>query len=945
MESFIKDTIDKLYNIYGNNISDVKILLPSSRARLFFNQELASKLKDKPIWQPNFFSVDSLTKKVTSLSITTPFRLVVELYSVYSKYHNETFDKFYYWGDMLVRDFDTIDNYMVDAKQLFVNINDLKVIDNHFDFLDEQQKEMVLKFWSVFSLKTENSKHQKSFLTIWNTLLPIYTEYKELLRKNNIGYKGMIYREAVEKLDAGFNEELFDADSVFVFIGFNALSKSEKKIFKHLQDKYTTHFFWDYDSYYINDKRQEAGVFVRSNISMFGDECTDLNHDNFVKPKEITIINSPSVSLECKYVWTFLEELQKKGYKLGRETAIVLTNEDMLLPVMYSIPESIDKFNVTSGFSISQTSAYSFLEYLIALQNNKKNEPNVATSFYYKDVMAIFNHPYFNMLLDSASRGIVMNRSVSIKKEALIYVSQDKLSEVELCRTLFKDISTSKDMSSYIVDIFTFILSKLPNNESRKERREFISSIITTIETTQNTIDNCEVNVSIGIFLSLLRKHISSESISFMGEPLLGVQVMGILETRNIDFENVLILSVNEDNFPGINAGKSFIPNSLRWGYELPTPYHSEAMYSYYFYRLIQRAKRIHITYCSKSEGMTSGEPSRYIHQLKLESPHKSTIIERSLSLSVSIEKNELPFGEKTPEVMAQLEDYFTGKKKLSASSLYKYIRCPYSFYLRYVKNIKESKVISEVIEATDFGQFVHHSLEKIYVDVIDKNKELKSELKKIDDNTIKDIAIEFISEISKMDKEEFTGQAYTLLNFVCQYVRNVINYDIKNCDFRHHGHEVEIENSFKIVIDGVEKNVYFRGFIDRIDILNSGLYRFIDYKTGAENLEIASIESLFDITEKKSSIAIMQILLYGVLAKHDIKPALYFTRSMNKPKYDPTIIIGKVPLNCFSQVEEQYKEMLSYKLTELFDSSTSFTCTPEVSTCEYCDYRVICNR
>ncbi|MFI3261657.1 MAG: PD-(D/E)XK nuclease family protein [Rikenellaceae bacterium] len=948
--SFIKETIDKLYEIYGEQVSEIKVLLPSSRAQLFFNRDLSAKLTGKPIWQPNFYSVNSLTKKITSLTATTPFRLITELYKVYKEYHhNETFDQFYYWGDMLVKDFDTIDNYMVDAKLLLVNINDIKVIENEFDYLSEEQAEMVRRFWKVFTPTEEGySSHKQSFLTIWNTLYPIYEKYKAELRKNGIGYKGMIYREAAEKLESGvdedfFEEGYFDKGSIFAFIGFNALSKSEKKLFKHIQEHYTTHFFWDYDDYYVTDKKQEAGLFVRSNIAEFGEECVDISRDNFSKKKDITIINSPSVSLECKYVWNFLKNLYAEKGKLGSETAVVLTNEEMLLPVMYSIPEEIEYFNVTSGFSISQTAAYSFLEYLIKLQVNKKVDSKSEVSFYYKDVLSVFNHPYFLLLLDEQQREKVILISEMINSDSQIYVNQQNFELFGDLNKIFDNVKSPAVMSGYIVEIFTFVIERLPNDDTRKERREFINSIIEATQTTNNTIDNCDVDVPMAIFLSLLRKHISSQSISFMGEPLLGVQVMGILETRNLDFENILLLSVNEDNFPGTNVGKSFIPNSLRWGYQLPTPYHSEAMYSYYFYRLIQRAKNVHITYCSKSEGTTSGEPSRYIHQLKLESPFRDTVVEKSLSLSVNIEKNEVSIAEKDEKIYGELKRFLGGDKILSPSALYSYISCPYKFYLRYIKGLQEPKEISETLDSRDFGNIVHDTLRIIYDNEIDKDKDIKTELEKISDDRIKELVESLVSKVVKIEVENFTGQINTLLSFMCKGVRNVLNYDLANPDFKSYKHEDNISNFVEINIAGQPCKLKIAGRIDRIDILNNGNYRYIDYKTGGMHLKTSSVSSLFDIENKSNSIAIMQVFLYAYLTEQEVVPALYFTREMNKAKYNHKIIVGKDEVNVFSSVKEEFGEVLKGKLEELFDRTVPFNCTTEPTTCEYCVYKNLC--
>ncbi|MFI3268683.1 MAG: PD-(D/E)XK nuclease family protein, partial [Rikenellaceae bacterium] len=791
----------------------------------------------------------------------------------------------------------------------------------------------------------KKSRHKESFLTIWNTLLPIYNEYKENLRENGIGYKGMIYREAAEKLENGFDEQLFDKDSVFAFIGFNALSKSEKKLFKHIQEHYTAHFFWDYDNYYVLDKKQEAGLFVRSNMADFGEECKDLERDNFTQNKDITIIDSPSVALECKYVWTFLKDLYAKNGKLGAETAIVLTNEEMLLPVMYSIPEDIEHFNVTSGFSISQTAAYSFLEYIIKLQTNKKVDSQQEVSFYYKDVLAIFNHPYFLLLLTVEEKKAIVLITEKINSESQIYVNQEVLDVFDSLVKIFNNVSSVAVMSEYIVNIFTHIIDNLPDDDTKKERREFINAIITATQTTQNTIDNCDVKMTISIFLSLLRKHISVQSISFLGEPLLGVQVMGILETRNIDFENVLILSVNEDNFPGTIVGKSFIPNSLRWGYQLPTPYHSEAMYSYYFYRLIQRAKNVHITYCSKSEGTTSGEPSRYIHQLKLESPFRDTVVEKSLSLSVNIEKSEPPVAEKDEKIYGELNKFLCKKRTLSPSALYTYISCPYKFYLKYIKGLEGPEEISETIDSRDFGNVVHDSLGIIYDNEIDKAQNIDIELTKITDDRIKEIAVGLVSKITKTAPQDFTGQVNTLLSFICKSVRNVINYDIANPGFKSHEHETEIDNYVYIVVDGKLSQVSIKGRIDRVDILSSGVYRYIDYKTGGVHIKANSIESLFDISTKNNSIAIMQVFLYAYLTKQEVVPALYFSREMNKENYNPHIIIAKKEILKFSEIREEYGEALTQKLEELFNKNISFSCTSEASTCEYCDYKNICGK
>lgn len=949
--SFIEQTADRLYKLYGNGISDIKIVLPSARARLFFNQSLASIISGEPIWQPQFYSIDSLTEKVTSITSADKLRLIVELYNIYSRYHTEPFDKFYYWGDVLLADFDTIDKYMVDARRLFINISDLKEIDNAFDYLTDEQAEVVSRFWSVFKLRDIQTKHQQAFLNIWNTLFNIYTEYKESLSKKGFGYQGMIYRECAEKLKSGLSVEVMPQNSVFAIIGFNALSKSEQAVFSYIKQNYTTHFFWDYDNYYIDNKTEEAGVFIRENMKLFPDELSDINHNYFSKSKSITIINSPSISLECKYVWNFLSDLakeyQKTGRSLGKETAIVLTDESRLLPVMYSIPPEVQTFNITTGYAVSQTAAYSMLEYLISLQSNKRRNSSSGTiEFYHKDVLGVSAHPYFKSSLSHDMDELVRLMCNKIVVNSMTYISVEELKLFNFASLIFKEIHGTNELSDYFQSIFTEIISLLRDDDFKREKREYLTVIINSIAQVTTTISNCGITISESIFLSSLRKHITASSISFMGEPLIGVQVMGILETRSIDFENVLIIGVNEDSFPGNKSGKSFIPNSLRWGYGLPTPYHSEAMYSYYFYRLIQRSENVHITYCSKSEGVSSGEPSRYIHQLRLESPHKECIIEKSLSLSINVEQRKENIVYKDDRIIEKLSKFLTGKRTMSASAMFKYIQCPYSFYLRYIEDIREPDEVTQEMEATDFGNTVHEILEKIYVNI--KGSETPQDyLSKIEDSSIRSTAIEIISTLTGLTQNEFNGKINSLLTFIIGYARNVINYDIIHSQFTHIEEEVEIESVIPIKVDGMNRDVKFYGRIDRLDRLKSGIYRIIDYKTGTPKNAVSSMEAIFDVDYPSHSIAIFQSLLYSLLwskkNKTEVFPSIYYTRAMNSETYHENIFINKQPIEIFSEISSDFEKLLQNKLEELFSKDIPFIKTQCTNPCEWCAYTSIC--
>ena len=954
-KTFISETVDTLYIKYGENISDLNILFPSKRARLFFNHELSRRHLKHPVWQPHFLSVDTLMEQISELKNTERLRLIAELYKVYNLFHQEPFDKFYFWGDMLLSDFDAIDNYMVDARMLFSNINDLKTIENIFDYISPEQKTAINRFWDAFSFPENYSAEQKTFLSIWNTLYEIYTRYKHNLQQNGFGYKGMIYRTAAEKLLSENYVPAIAENSKFAVIGFNALSKSEKILFNHLKEHYETSFFWDSDDYYTKDKKQEAGLFIRENIKLLGETDISADKNNFARPKEITIINSPSDSLQCKYVQTYLSKIYQKASarkeQPGKETAIVLTNESLLLPVLYSIPPEIEQFNVTSGYDLALTAAYSLTEYLIQLQHNRKyrqTDGKKETLFYHKDITGIINHPYIKALSTKEQKTIFEGICHEIEEKSLAYIPISRLVQDQFSQILFSEVTGTESVSNYLLTVLEYIIQNIQGPDIR-ESREYLFQSIRSISEVANTIKNCGLEISESIFLSSLRKHLRQQKISFEGEPLLGIQIMGILETRNLDFENVLILSVNEDTFPGIPVSSSFIPYNLRFGYGLPTLNYHEAMYSYYFYRLLQRAKNIHIVYCSKNEEIKSGEPSRFIHQLRLESPHAATLKEINLSLNVSIQSIDDTPVEKNERILQILNEYTEGKRALSASALYKYITCPYCFYLQYIERLKVPLPIEEEIDSLKFGTIMHECLEKIYEGIKDKPDtiEILKTLRERNDD-IESLIDRTILQHLHITPEEYSGTILSTRYFIASYIKNIIDFDIlSDIPFSLIGTEMNIDGKVEITIEQKPHTIRFTGITDRVDKLTDGTIRITDYKSGTPANTTSSVASLFDINNKKPNIAVFQALLYALFwteRYHDeVMPSLYFAKAMRENGYDNHITIGKETIYRFSSIAQEYKENLKSCLETLFSPSVPFSKTKNRRICEYCPYAPLC--
>lgn len=918
--SFIAECVSYLYKKYDTEISNVKIVVPSRRASLFFNLELSRLISDKPVWQPKFYSIDNLIGELSDMVVAERLKLLVVLYNVYSKYHKELFDQFYYWGDMLLNDFEAIDNYMVDARLLFENSADIKDIELQFDFISDEDAEEIRRFWRHFG-ETRNSEEKEYFFNIWKTLYPIYNEFRTVLAKEGIGYRGMIARSVAEDLLKGTKK--IDPTIHYAIIGFNALSSTEKVLFDALKGN---DFLWDSDDSYVNSKNNEAGLFLRPNIEHYGESNSSVIKNNFRQPKNITVVKSPSASMECKYVWEFLEKCAEGGKVLGAETAIILTDESLLLPVLYSIPPSIAHFNVTAGYELRLTQAYSLAESIITLQTNYQGE------FYYKDVESILSNPLVRIVLSDEQ----LKKSAKIIAEEKIYYSSDLLSVGDFLSVLFTKKNGWEEISDYFMFLFNRILSKL-NSESA-EVKEALFRAFNTIASLKILIADLNIELSDKLFLSLLRKHLKSERISFEGEPLIGIQIMGILESRTLDFENVLLLSVGEENFPSKSMGSSFIPSNLRHGYGLPTSNYHQAMYSYYFYRLLQRATRVDISYISMGNELSSGEPSRYIYQLIYAREHSIHQLELSLNITTS------DTGDATVAKTGRSEEYIAGlkdgRRTLSATSLQNYIECPMRFYYNSVERVKtEDEEREKELDAIESGNVLHHSLETIYRPLVGLPHHLTVEkLTAITSDTIEKIVNRELTEL--LGTEEFDTTVKHSRRTLIKYIQTIIRYDCsRNDDF--------VIDALERPIEGIAGGVKFTGTIDRIDRLPSGISMIIDYKSGKGTIS-DTLFSLFDTAAKENNKPVAQSLLYALLysTNHsvEVRPALYYVREMNKKNYSPLIKIKSTgEITRFGEVKEEFEAELVAKITELLDMETPFYKCDSENKCKYCNFYDLC--
>lgn len=944
-KTFQHEIAERLYDKYGDDISSLHILFPSRRARLFFNDALAS-VATRPLWQPQWLTIDDLIEEITGLHKADKIRLITELYKIYAEYHPyETFDKFYFWGEMLLADFDMIDKYMIDADMLLRNIEQIKELETDVSYLTPEQMK-IISFWGSFGDETNLSDEKRKFLNIWRTLPAIYHRFHQRLQALGIAYAGMAYRQAAEMISRG--EAATDPTRRYVVAGFNALSRSEKTLFKHLESNCRSiEFLWDYDSYYVDRKEHEAGMFLRENLSMFKPGM-DISHDNFTAtPKEFTAVACASSAVQCKYVAEILSSLPRK--EMDKRTAVVLTDENLLVPLLYSLPQTVEEVNVTMGYPLKLTLIYSFIERLIELQSHCRRKAD-DTVFYHADVTGILSHPYITECCGDAAAEIYDH----ITRNRIISVRASLFAENEILSRIFSSATGWQALSQYLLDAIEMLVAAIGGSDD-KSIAEYMALAHEEIGKLANSLLLCDIELSDKTYISLLRRHLQNIRIPYEGEPLNGIQVMGILETRNIDFDNVIILSMTDATFPGDRTSQpSFIPYNLRAAYGLPTPEHHEGVYAYYFYRLIERARRVYMMYCSRADEKSTGEQSRYIYQLAYESPFD--IRRLSVGVDVNIDDETSITVSKSDGIMERLDRYLDpdADGKLSPTALFRYVQCPLKFYFASVARLKTSDEVSDEIDALTFGNILHEAMFDLYKPLagIEHPAERIEALRKghIIEQSVDSAVGRIYLQTDKPQREDYTGNTLLVKDIVSKYIRRgIMRYDALNDNFAIVGLEQDVEYRFPL---DSRRSVALAGRADRIDSLDGGALRIIDYKSGnTPHLDFNGIDSLFNGKAEERISNIFQTLLYSMILyrtqNRESVPTLFYAGKMHRDDYSPLIVdrsAGRT-VDRYSEYAEAFEQALGDTLRTLFDKDTPFTQCDDENTCRYCDFKTICKR
>ena len=980
MIPFLKFVADDVFSRFNGHLENIAIVFPNKRAGLFFNKYLLEKSGNVPMWSPRYMTINELFQQNSDLAIADPILLVSKLYKEYiapfkeSDKKPETLDSFYYWGEMLVRDFDDIDKNLVDARMLFTNIKELRELGTAKDTLSKEQAASIEQFFKNFKPETESDIKHK-FKEIWERLYDIYSNFKESLRKENIAYEGMLYRDVIENIDSLKLEY-----EKYLFVGFNALNGVETKLFSTLEKCGKALFYWDYDELYVKNLHHEAGHFMRKNLERFPNAIQHAGFNNLKSEKSVTVVSASNNSIQARYLSQWLNHnLTSREI----DTAVVLCDETMLEPILHTIPEKangydIKNLNVTMGYPISSTPIFSLIKHLVELQLRGWSEKRGAFSL--TNICNILKHPY--VISGSANS---MKLYDTLMNERRFYPTFEELHTDDFLKRIFTRHTSNKEwMESLASLVFEIAQNASKENDEQNELYnklfcEATLKVHTQIQRIIHLLDSGELEIEQATAGRLLIRMLSMQSMPFHGEPVMGLQVMGLLETRNLDFKNIIMLSVNEGNIPKGKGENSYIPYNLRRAFNLTLSEHRDSIYAYNFYRLLQRAENVTLVYNNSSDSRGGGECSRYILQLSGSNLYNI----KHLALSAEQACDTLANGEiqKTDAMINVLRERFDkgyNKKArhLTPTAINRYINCKLNFFYYYILGLKPPKEVDTEMHASDFGVVFHKAAEELYkaltkngnvIDINDiepylKNTEL---LKRFVDDAFKETFF-------KGGEPVYNGEQYINHGMLKRFLIHLLNIDKSALPIYYICGEGEIAMPHSIESNGTEIDLEIGGTIDRIDVKGNRV-NIIDYKTGGGKSDTkTSLEEIF-AHEGKSSNYRLQSILYSIaidellagkpvrtsgggcdwcnilkpLKPTEVSPhLLYVHKENNGAKRDDYMVdVSQKPLTGIADIKQEFLDRLDVILREIFDKNVPFSPAPDEKRCEYCDYKKICGK
>lgn len=981
MKAFLKIVAKDMLEKYGTDMSDIAVVFPNKRASLFLNNYLA-QLAHKPIWTPTYITISDLFRRHSDLKVADPIKSICDLHKTFVKCTgiDETLDHFYGWGQLLLADFDDVDKNMVDAKQLFANLSDIHELDD-VSYLTDYQKEMIRKFFSNFT-DDHNSELKKRFLQLWCHFYDIYTEFNQRMTEQGLAYEGALYRSVVS------NESIEFRHKKYLFVGFNMMQVVELNLLNRLKKQGKAAFYWDYDQYYM-DGNNEAGHYIRQYLPYYPNELADYPqqeiYNNMTKNKDITYISAPTENIQARYVNSWLKENGR--YKMGRNVAIVLSDESLLQSVIHSLPQEVESINITIGYPLQQTPFYSLIQQLIQLQGI--GHPKQGDTYRLHYVLIALRHPYTRYISEKYTELLA-----KLDEQKRFYPSREFLSldGDEGLTLLFRNLEeATASQDEYNRKLITYLLDVLRTIGTHAKElndplfHESLYRTYTLLNRLQDLIIAGDLQVDIITLERLIQQLIQTTSIPFHGEPAEGIQVMGVLETRNLDFDHILVLSCNEGKLPkGVNDS-SFIPYSLRKAYGLTTVENKVAIFAYYFHSMLQRAHDITLTYNNATEDGQSGEMSRFMLQMMVESQH--SIRRKTLVAGQKPLRPAYSDAQKTDEVMAVLDNI----KMITPTFLNTYQRCQKQFYYKYVKGLLEPDEIDEdEVDNKIFGNIFHRAAELFYytfaskddiaTDDQGKQRLIRPIVITADnlDHALKDtsrvyrlVDQAFREELFKVSSSDYHPKynGLQLINkeVIASYLRQLITIDRRQAPFTIIGMEIVVSTTLGVATARGQKLFRIGGFIDRLDsVAASGnpsalgnlaeRIRVIDYKTGRSRTshpkDIEEVFSTQPLAIGKHNDYYLQAILYSLIVKNDrrynpaqepVSPGLLFIQNAGADDYDPTLKLGKELLTDVAPLEAEFTNHLRSLLADIYDPALPLKPTEDKKRCVFCPYAALC--
>ena len=949
--SFLKYVAQDLIAKFGQDLSRMAVVFPNKRASLFMNEQLAC-LSDRPIWSPSYITISDLFRRHSHLTVGDSIKLICDLHKSFNACtgNDETLDKFYGWGQLLLSDFDDIDKNMVDADKVFANLRDIHEFDD-VSYLSEEQKKILQAFFKNFD-EDHDTELKRRFLNLWSHFKDIYHDFNQRLSDQGIAYEGALYRQVA------LNEDIeFEYDQ-YVFVGFNVLQKVEQALFKRLKGMGKAMFYWDFDRYYLADGKQEAGHFIRQYLDIFPNELdnqSDELYKQFTQPKDITYLSAPTENMQARYITTWLRE--KGRIEAGKNTAIVMCDEQLLQTVIHCIPPEAGKINITTGYPLAQSPVASLINVLLMLQTSG----HILNTDKYRlaAVKRALRHPYAQYISENHQTLLT-----HLETEKHYFPTRSELSMDDGLSLLFTDIDddpTNCLITKWILNVLKRIGQQGRDNEDAFFQ-ESVFRMYTLINRLSDLIAAGDLTINLTTFERLMAQLIQATSIPFHGEPAEGIQVMGVLETRNLDFDHLLVLSCNDGNMPKGVSDTSFIPHALREAYGLTTVKHKVAIYAYHFHRLIQRASDVTLTYNNSTEISHTGEMSRFMLQMMVESGHP--IQRYSMQCGQSMETHGPEAIEKNEQVMQALNQL----EQLSPTAINRYLRCPLQFYYNILAGLKEPEA-EDAVDNRMFGNIFHRSAELIYTHLKEKNQriqasdihDLRTKGKRIEQFVDQAFNEELFNVSSQGYRPEYNGLQLINRRVIIDYLNRLLQIDEKLAPFVIKSLEEKVSSTLTFETVQGSHSLSIGGYIDRLDeIVNpDGTHRIrvIDYKTGKSMTSTpVDVDDIFtdEKLSEKHKDYYLQTFLYASIVKHNpqlnptqlpVSPALLFIQQTAGEDYDPTLLLEKEKVRDIGAHDAKFKENLQRLLSEIYNPSIPFAPTSELKRCTYCPYRQLCDR